>query len=167
MTQWCRHLWTLTFWVDIVKYCQNNKIHQPSCPSRPQSVPQPMVSGRHHPHPFRLGLRLHTWRFDLPVPEGLFLHGPDLLTARLLSLLHVWPQPERGWGRGSPVWELHRQADRVLGACGSELLSSSWNFSVSEGFRSRTKDINKCPGEDVETSQDLRGSLLAPVCEKA
>lgn len=105
-----------------------------------------MVGSRHHPHPFGLGLGLHTRRLELPVPEGLLLHGPDLLAARLLALLHVRPQPERGRGRGGPVRELHRQADRVLGARGSELLSSSWSVGVSGG-RSASgaglKDVNK------------------------
>lgn len=82
-----------------------------------------MVGGGHHPHPLRVGHGLHPRRPDLPVPERLLLHGPELLAARVLAVLHVRPRPGRG-GRGRrPVRELHRQADGVLDARGSELLS--------------------------------------------
>lgn len=121
-----------------------NKLNKCLLP-RPQSVPQPVVRGRHHPHPFRLDFQLHTWRSDLPVPEGILLHGPHLLAACLLALLHVRPQPERGRSRGCPVRKLHRQADRVLGTRSSELLKQQLQFYVpQEGWRLKeAKDTNK------------------------
>lgn len=118
-----------------------------------------MVSSRDNPHPFRLGLRLHRRGFDLTVPEGLLLHRPDLLAARLLTILHVRPQPDWSRGWGSPVWELHCQADSILGASGPELLSSfqapcflwtsSSSFSscrpavISESWRHWKQEPNK------------------------
>lgn len=95
----------------------------PRLPPRSQSVPQPVVSGRHHPHPFRLVFRLHPRRPDLPVLEGILLHGPHLVSARFLALLHVRPQPGRGGSWRRPIRELHRQADCILDARCPELLS--------------------------------------------
>lgn len=90
-----------------------------------------MVGGGHHPRPLRVDLGLHPRRAELPVPERLLLHGPELLAARVLAVLHVRARPGRG-GRGRrPVRELHRQADGVLDARGSELLSR-WR---SEGLK--------------------------------
>lgn len=113
---------------------------------RPQSVPQPVVSGRHHPHPFRLFFRLHTRRSDLPVLEGILLHGPYLVSARFLALLHVRPQPGRGGRWGRPVRELHRQAYRILDACRPELLIGGSGCS----FVSTRKDRD-CEGARGET----------------
>lgn len=119
-----------------------------------------MVSGRQHPHPFRLIFRLHPWRPDLTVLEGILLHGPHLVSARFLALLHVRPQPGRGGSRGRPIRELHRQAHCILDARRPELLSFVSTLKDGPG-RSERRDKEKLmiyERKKMETWQDLWGS---------